>query len=336
MKDDFSIQQIFSNPAMDYASLRQEGIRQLERLADSEWTDFNEHDPGITILEQLCYALSDLAYRIDFSLPDLLSENGANPYASLHAPGLILSSRPVTLLDMRKLVIDVDGVKNAWIEMVDDSESVIYFQKQGLPRTDQPADLGDTKNLIHFANSGNERTKTIKTDGGVAIQPKGLFRVLIEKYPAANNVVEDVTARLHAHRGLAMDFQSIKMLEPQPVVIKASIEITPQGNPDDIYLAILQKITDYFSPTVTFYNLAERLAANQTMEDIFDGPRLNHGFIDTKQLANMQRKTSLRTSDLIHAIMDVEGVRLVKYLVFMNQDKEIPWVMELEPDKVPK
>ncbi len=321
---------------LDYATLRQEGIRQLERLADSEWTDFNEHDPGITILEQLCYALSDLAYRIDFSLPDLLSEGGANPYSSLHAPALILSSRPVTLMDMRKLVIDVDGVKNAWIETVNESEPVIYFQKQGLPRTDQPANLDDTENLIHFANSGNERTKIIKTDGGVAVQPKGLFRVLIEKYPAANNVVEDVTARLHAHRSLAMDFQSIKVLEPQLVVIKASIEITPQGNPDDIYLAILKKITDYFSPTVTFYSLAERLADNQTMEEIFDSPRLNHGFIDTEQLAKMQRKTSLRSSDLIHAIMDVEGVRLVKYLVFMNQGKEIPWVLELEPDKVPK
>ncbi|MFI3220341.1 MAG: hypothetical protein QX189_14670 [Methylococcales bacterium] len=322
---------------LDYAALRQEGIRQLERLADSEWTDFNEHDPGITILEQLCYALSDLAYRIDFSLPDLLSEGGANPYSSLHAPALILNSRPVTLMDMRKLVIDVDGVKNAWIETVNESEPVIYFQKQGLPRTDQPAKLDDTKNLIHFANSGNERTKIIKTDGGVAVQPKGLFRVLIEKSPnATNDVVNDVTARLHAHRGLAMDFQSIKVLDSQKIQINTSIEITPQGNPDDIYLAILQKITDYFSPTVTFYSLAERLTANQTMEEIFDGSRLDHGFIDTEQLAKMQRKTSLRTSDLIHAIMDVEGVRLVKYLVFMNQDKEIPWFMELEPDKVPK
>ena len=51
------------HPAMDYAFLRQEGIRHLERLAGPLWTDFNAHDPGITILEQLCYALTDLAYR---------------------------------------------------------------------------------------------------------------------------------------------------------------------------------------------------------------------------------------------------------------------------------
>ncbi len=36
---------------MDYASLRQEGIRQLERMAGRQWTDFNTHDPGFMKLE---------------------------------------------------------------------------------------------------------------------------------------------------------------------------------------------------------------------------------------------------------------------------------------------
>ena len=45
---------------LDYGTLRQQGIRYLERLAGKAWTDFNAHDPGITILEQLCYAITDL------------------------------------------------------------------------------------------------------------------------------------------------------------------------------------------------------------------------------------------------------------------------------------
>ena len=49
--------------ALDYAALRAAGLRHLERLAGHLWTDFNDHDPGITILEQLCYALTDVAYR---------------------------------------------------------------------------------------------------------------------------------------------------------------------------------------------------------------------------------------------------------------------------------
>ena len=49
--------------AMDFASLRQEALELIPRLAGENWTDYNTHDPGITILEQVCYALTDLAYR---------------------------------------------------------------------------------------------------------------------------------------------------------------------------------------------------------------------------------------------------------------------------------
>ena len=40
--------------ALDYALLRQEGIDLIARLAGKRWTDYNSHDPGITILEALC------------------------------------------------------------------------------------------------------------------------------------------------------------------------------------------------------------------------------------------------------------------------------------------
>src|SRR5262249_24576430 len=53
----------FEHASMDYARLREEGLALLGRLAGAQWTDFNTHDPGITILEQLCYAITDLGYR---------------------------------------------------------------------------------------------------------------------------------------------------------------------------------------------------------------------------------------------------------------------------------
>lgn len=47
-----------SDSSLDFAALRTEALHLLERLDGETWTDFNTHDPGITILEQLCYALS--------------------------------------------------------------------------------------------------------------------------------------------------------------------------------------------------------------------------------------------------------------------------------------
>ena len=45
----------------------------LGRLAGERWSDFNTHDPGITILEALCYAITDLAYRTSLPIPDLIA-----------------------------------------------------------------------------------------------------------------------------------------------------------------------------------------------------------------------------------------------------------------------
>ena len=113
--------------ALDYRFLRAEGIRLLERMGGDQWTDFNTHDPGITILEQLCYAITDLGYRIAYEIPDLLASGGGDPYESLYPAPEILTCHPVTLEDLRKLILDVDGVGNAWIEEVEEQEIPFHY-----------------------------------------------------------------------------------------------------------------------------------------------------------------------------------------------------------------
>ena len=101
---------------LDFEFLRQEGIAYIENLAGSLWTDFNSHDPGITILEVLTYAITDLANRMNLPMADLLTE-GENGFSNqFHEAHEILSSKPVTHLDYRKLFIDMPGVRNAWLQ----------------------------------------------------------------------------------------------------------------------------------------------------------------------------------------------------------------------------
>ncbi len=47
---------------LDFEFLRKQGIEYIESLGSALWTDFNTHDPGITILEILCYAITDLGF----------------------------------------------------------------------------------------------------------------------------------------------------------------------------------------------------------------------------------------------------------------------------------
>ncbi len=325
MKNELSLQQAIpsDNPAMDYFSLRQEGIHQLERLAGSAWTDFNEHDPGITILEQYCYALTELAYRCDFPLPDLLSREGRDPFASLFSPARILASRPVTLTDLRKLAIDVRGVKNAWIEKIGQPTPPVYYNRAGASPLQDRQD-----NLIQLD----------KGEGIEPVNPRGLYRVLIEKTSDVDSpeAVRNVARRLHAHRPLCMDFASVEVMYPQKIRVKASIEIKPIDNPEDIFVAIMGKIDAHIAPSVPFYTLAQRQAAGKRIDEIFDGPMLNQGFIDTVELLSMERKTALRVSDFVSEIMKVEGVLMVKYLALsIDGDHWEDWSLELPKGKIP-
>ena len=115
----------FEYTAMDYAWLREEGLRQLGRLTGGQWTDFNAHDPGITILEQLCYALTDLGYRVAHPMADLL----AGSEGALPGPAAILTCDPVTHADLRKLVLDVEGIETVWIEPPAEPEIAVYHHR---------------------------------------------------------------------------------------------------------------------------------------------------------------------------------------------------------------
>lgn len=108
----------------DYHFLREEGINYLQKLGSRLWTDYNIHDPGVTILEMLCYAITDLGYRTSYDISDLLALTEGSEY--FHTAREILTVNPTTVNDYRKLIIDVEGVENAWLETSKENECPIY------------------------------------------------------------------------------------------------------------------------------------------------------------------------------------------------------------------
>ena len=42
-----------ANEGVDYAKLKEEGLKLVQQLAGDIWTDYNEHDPDVTRLEPL-------------------------------------------------------------------------------------------------------------------------------------------------------------------------------------------------------------------------------------------------------------------------------------------
>jgi len=97
---------------MDFFRLRREAIDCISKLGSLQWTDYNTHDPGITLAEALLFTITDLSYRARWAIRDLLANAADQPFYTART---ILTVNPVTPDDYRRLLIDLDGVRNAWV-----------------------------------------------------------------------------------------------------------------------------------------------------------------------------------------------------------------------------
>lgn len=150
----------------DYEFLRSEGLKYIEELASAIWTDYNTHDPGITILEALCYAITELGYRTDFDIKDLLAaENGKiDTDQVFYSAQMILTAEPLTIEDYRKILVDIVGVQNAWLYPYRDSD----FKLVGEPDQEVPL----------FAHCKKDALVYEKTDHPVKLH--GLYNVVLD------------------------------------------------------------------------------------------------------------------------------------------------------------
>ena len=121
-------------PAEDYYRLRREGIGFIEQMGSRLWTDYNTHDPGITILEVLCYAITDLTYRTNWEIKDLLVPESLStdpeqpfPNQAFFTAQEILTVNPVTPDDFRRLLIDLPGVRNGWVFCKECACDLFYY-----------------------------------------------------------------------------------------------------------------------------------------------------------------------------------------------------------------
>lgn len=302
--------------AEDYNFLRREGISVIENLAGKIWTDYNSHDPGITLLEALCYAITDLAYRTSFDIRDILaneSEGNDNNYdyrKDLYTAREILACNPITLNDYRKLIIDISGVKNAWVEMADDCEVPVFITD------DDPS--SPKKPILTY----EERSEKKYND---MLPLKGLYNIFVELDDFIINekrneeIIIKVRSKMNAHRNLCEDFFSIAPLEYQLFTIEIELRVREAADINLIAATIFNIIQNYFSPYIRFYSLEELVEKGYSAEEIFDGPVLDHGFIINEELEFSERYKDIYLSDIIKLLSDIEGVMSINELSIPQQ-----------------
>ena len=461
-------------PAQDFYRLRGEGIGYVEQMGSKQWTDYNTHDPGITILEALCFAITDLAYRTGKDIKDILTP--ATPSGDLKQPypnqsfftaRKILTVNPWITDDYRRVLIDMDAVRNAWVECKNCGNDIGYyawceenklhlsFQKPTKPNIEaipvnpkglyevllelesdpETGDLNNRKIEYAYTVSDSEK-KTfpvilelrfpewgledadawhlfLNSDKAFKGASKDAFKLKLKKLGATKGydvltdtdleaaarkdnylrsqwrnilyvdfeitipsvrkkiLIENVALKifgsneaknlstvellssilsnngtsgiiqlyrkklkkadsqialakqvLNQHRNLDEDFGRIKCVGLEDIGVCADVEVSNDADIDKVQAQIWFEIEKYLNPPVPFYSLREMMDAGVAVEDIFNGPELENGFIKAADLANAGLKKVLRTSDIVNILMEIEGVVAVNNMLLGKFDDE--------------
>jgi hypothetical protein len=448
--------------AEDYYRLRREGIGFIEKMGSGLWTDYNTHDPGITILETLCYVITDLAYRIGWDMkyilaPEKASSDRRQPYPDqpFFTAKQILTVNPTSINDFRRCLIDLDKVRNSWVLPRDSACEVSYYAKceknelklsyeppddiavtvwpHGLYdillelesdaevgdlndfKIEYPAEIteaGDSSELVielrfpeilaedvslwadSIINVKLKRLATTRTGVNVLTDPSlndgdkrdkylhehwhnvfyldfnitysnnpplretftiqniamrifgdaeakkkrdiaafftGFFipttchaivNQYLDKLKKRKTAVDSAKQLLIAHRNLDEDYCNIKVIDIEEVAACADVEVKPNADIELVQAKIFLEIEKYFNPPVHLYTLEESLDSGAAVEDIFNGPILDYGFIKSGDLEAASFKSELYISDIMNKLMDIEGVVAINHLQLTKYDSE--------------
>lgn len=104
-----------------YKRLQDQSLEMIQQLSGNRWTDFNEHDPGVTIMDALNYVLYDLCYQTNFSFDEYLagSSSGINLGKSgLFAAHTLFKPAVITVRDYEELFLNtVPGIRKCEVKM---------------------------------------------------------------------------------------------------------------------------------------------------------------------------------------------------------------------------
>lgn len=310
----------------DYAELRSAGLKAVEGYSHELWTDYNTHDPGVTILEYLCYALTDLGVRTGLPVGDLLAdaleaETDPPQFFPAHR---VLPCHPVTLFDYRRLLIDIPGVRNAWLETAAGRHPDLYLDRDAeILRYGTGSSPGDRLRIRGFY------------DARIAFE-----EAVAEEDRAA--LLEEARRVLDAHRNLCEVFDEVTEVPEEEVAVCADVITDPEADEAQVMAEIAYALQRFLVPPLHFYSLGEMVEKGLGVEEIFSGPLLTHGFIDEDELAAAEPPTEIRGSDILQVLMDVPGVLAVEDLLvtgYVEGEVHAPnrqWRLQLATGHVPR
>lgn len=258
----------------DFKALRDQGLAYIQQYSGMEWTNLNPSDPGVTILDQVCYALTELGYCNDFSVNDLLTRSNGELHITdqFYLPEDIMTVSPLTTTDYRKYLIDgVEGINNAVVTAISSHWAQGIYQIY----------LSIDQTVI--ANSDPKKQQT-----------------------NIDKVCKAAFFYLNKSRNIGEFFLEPRALIPINVAVGGVLEIDNESNWPHILPRIELAIRNYIFPEVSQKSYDELFNDGISADEIFNGPRLKNGWIETKALG--ENRSKLYADELNNLVSSVSGV----------------------------
>jgi len=272
-----------------FAALKAKGVALAQQLSGNVWSDYNAHDPGITILEQLCYAITELTFHADFDVADLLlNDDGVLDYRaqSLHRPEEIFPCRATTITDLRKVLLDeVKEIDNVWLSVA------------SAELTAEPVDEQTILGIYHAE---------VRRDQDCNLNDEGL--------------VERVVRAFNHHRNLCEDLDSVTVLKDKKCTLHAKVEVDSRQHADDLLAELYFRCGEYISGNVPLSGYMAAVKEGVPLEQLFDGPLTRHGLFD---LPAECADDEIVVPTLFSVINSIQGVDHIKGLHLEVDGKKI-------------
>jgi|GEM_PF-6895459 len=273
--------------AMDHQRLLAAGIRFIEQYSGQVWTHYNPSDPGITVLQSLIYALVELSLKADLPIEDLMTqtEGQHNRAGALIAPQDILTTSPITLDDMRRLLLD------------------------------RMPDLRD----VHLQLENQAPLPAIR----VVLYPRRSFLdtdlLSVQSEPRQEKLCAQAHQLLCQYGMEGQRFLYPEIKTAYVVEMQGRVELFPGYELEEYVAKLLFGLNQDLGSEANLTSLSARTEAGDSYAELFEGPRLQRGYPE----ALPYTRTSVSELTWKEQIQSIPGTRRVPRLA-LEFPREIP------------
>ncbi|MCA8829712.1 hypothetical protein [Hymenobacter pini] len=299
---------------LDYARLRREGIELLQKFSGGLWTDYNDHDPGVTILESLCYALTDLTNRASQPIRHLLAPppgTPPRPGSTLVPAHQAFSNHPVTLSDYKKILLDQEQfsgqIQSVWIAPRRGPQALVgeYVVQVGLHRNHHYPEL-----LREALAQGHPVPDYLPTNH--------------------HELAHQILHTLNKHRGLGEQFVEVVFLKPYVISIGAHLEAAETRLHEATLADVLWHIDSFIEPDFASRGLKYLQSKGVPTEEIFAGPLLENQLLQESEFRPL--RTTLAPARLNALLTPLDSIRSVSELHLYEPGHLLPSALVQVPD----